>query len=256
MDKISLQGEINTLKLENMNLKFKIKTLLEARQIALGNNEQIINYEEKILELQTIINELRNRCDDFIYKNEVLNDELEYERNKFQNFTSFNKRDFNNPNYKEQMNNLKKKLEIDFKNNNQYSEELEKIICNQYETIIQLDLDKQKLLTKLKLQTNSGIIIQEDETELNVDELQQNLEQSNKQIKKLEQQLNEKQQSLNELNQKYQILLNQFQQQQQVLQSNQVKPSLLDTLHKSIIQTQPSYDIHQSHFSKSIIQSK
>ncbi|CAD8155083.1 unnamed protein product [Paramecium pentaurelia] len=256
MDKISLQGEINTLKLENMNLKFKIKTLLEARQIALGNNEQIINYEDKILELQTIINELRNRCDDFIYKNEVLNDELEYERNKFQNFTSFNKRDFNNPNYQEQINNLKKKLEIDFKNNNQYSEELEKIICNQYETIIQLDLDKQKLLTKLKLQNNSGIIIQEDEAELNVDELQQNLEQSIKQIKKLEQQLNEKQQSLNELNQKYQILLNQFQQQQQVLQSNQVKPSLLDTLHKSIIQTQPSYDIHQSHFSKSIIQSK
>ena len=47
---------------------------------ALGNNQQVINYEEKILQLQTTINELTNRCDDLIYKNELLHDDLEYER--------------------------------------------------------------------------------------------------------------------------------------------------------------------------------
>ncbi|CAK73845.1 unnamed protein product (macronuclear) [Paramecium tetraurelia] len=256
MDKITLQGEINTLKLENMNLKFQIKTLLESRQVALGNNEQNINYEDKILQLQTTVNELRNMCDDLIYKNEVLNDDLEYERNKCQNFASFNKREFSAPNFQEQINNLKKKLEVDFKNSNQYTEELVKIICNQYETIVQLDLDKSKLITKLKLQTNSGIIIQDEDVSQNSDELRLTIEQQRRQIKSLEQQLHEKQQSYNELNQKYQMLLNQFQQQQQVLQTNQAKPSILDTLQKSIIQTQPSYDIHQSHLSKSIIQSK
>ncbi|CAD8064323.1 unnamed protein product [Paramecium primaurelia] len=256
MDKIALQGEINSLKLENMNLKFQLKTLLEERQGALGNNEQQINYDERILQLQTTINELKNKCDDLIYKNEVLNDDLEYERNKSQNLTIFNKRDFSSPNFQEQINNLKKKLEVDYKNKNQYSDELVKIIGNQYETIVQLDLDKQKLLTKLKLQTNSGVIIQDEDDQLNINDLKQNLEQSKRQIINLEQQLHEKQQLIDELNQKYEILFNQFQQQQQVLQKNQAKPSILDTLQKSIIQTQPSYDIHQSHFSKSIIQSK
>ncbi|CAK93276.1 unnamed protein product (macronuclear) [Paramecium tetraurelia] len=256
MDKISLQGEINALKMENMNQKFRIKTLLEARQVALGNNEQIINYKEKILQLQITINELTNKCDDLIFMNEVLNDELLFERQKFQIFTSFNKRDFNTPNFQEQNNNLKKKLEIDFKNNNQNTQELEKIICNQYEKIILLDLDKQKLLTKLKLQTNSGIVIQEEDSQQNVSELQQNLEKSRQQIKKIELQFHEKQQQFNELNQKYQQLLNQYQQQQKIHQSKQAKPTLLDTLQKSIIQTQQSYDIHQSYFSKSIIQTK
>ncbi|CAD8148832.1 unnamed protein product [Paramecium octaurelia] len=128
--------------------------------------------------------QMKNQCDNLIYKNESLNDELQFERHKFQNFPSFDKRDFIPPNFQEQIKNLKKKLEVDFKNNNQFSQELERIICNKYETIIQLDLDKQKLLTKLKLQTNSCIIIQEEDSQQNVYELQQNLEQSRKQIKK------------------------------------------------------------------------
>ncbi|CAD8068324.1 unnamed protein product [Paramecium sonneborni] len=257
MDKIILQGEINSLKLENMKLKLQIKTLLEARKAAIGgSNEQVINYEEKILQLETTINELTNKCDDLIYKNEVLQDDIQYERQKFQNLKQFNKRDFNAPNFQEQINNLKKKLELDFKNSNQHTEELIKIICDQYETIVKLDLDKQKLLTKLKIQTNSGIIIEDDDSSSNVDEIKQNGEQLKGQIKNLEQQLHEKQQQFDQLNQKYQLLLNQFQQQQQILQTNQSKPSIFDTLQKSIIQTQQSYDLHQSHFSKSIIQSK
>lgn len=37
-----------------------------------------MNYEQTILELKTKINELTTKCDDLVFQNEVLNEELEY----------------------------------------------------------------------------------------------------------------------------------------------------------------------------------